>query len=311
MISTDTYCLYNGNSLDVLKLLPSESVQCIVTGPPYYGLRDYGHKNQIGLEDTPEEYIHNLVVLFREARRVLKNDGTLWINLGDSYAWKHDWKIDGGHRKSRLNPGRKISSLNIKAKDLMGIPWRVAFALQDDGWYLRQDIIWHKTNAAPQSVEDRCTTAHEYIFLLSKAPVYYYDYKAIREPNAGKMPYGNKYRYKMNDDSAQGRHGSTSIYAGGSKEDYIQKYYTNGRNKRSVWSVPTKPYLGAHFATMPIDLIEPCILAGTKPGDTILDPFNGSGTTGVAAIRNDRKYVGIELNPDYIQLAIKRLSELK
>lgn len=298
------YEIIEGDSLESLKSIPDGSINCCITSPPYYGLRDYGtgkwiggdpkcpHKrlnkiskknitgqkreevgagvcdaiykkvcplcgavredSQIGLEETPEEYVEKLVNVFREVRRALKDDGTFWVNIGDSY--------------------NMTTTTNYKSKDLIGIPWMLAFALRNDGWYLRQDIIWNKTNPMPEAVEDRCTKAHEYIFLLTKKPKYYFDYEAI-------------------------------------EEQVIDNEMYSSRHKRDVWTISTKPYRDAHFATFPEDLIEPMILAGCPVGGTILDPFSGSGTAGVVALRHKRKYIGIELNHKYVQMSIKRIEE--
>ena len=293
--------LLQGDCKQVLATLPAGSVQCCITSPPYWGLRDYQTDGQLGLEPTPEEYVANIVAVFRAVRRVLRDDGTLWLNLGDSYA--SDMKSSGGPTpKQTSNAGsfyepRKLQH-GLKPKDLVGIPWRVAFALQADGWYLRQDIIWHKPNPMPESVTDRCTKAHEYIFLLTKQPKYYYDNEAVKEA-------GN-YEPATRDKSAEGY---TADYAFGDRFSSGARQYgvAGKRNKRSVWTVTTKPYKGAHFATFPLDLIEPCVLAGSKPGDTLLDPFNGAGTTGVVAMRHGRRYIGIELNPDYLEMSRKRI----
>lgn len=259
-----------GDCVEVMKGLQAESVDCCVTSPPYYGLRDYGHDGQIGLEQTPEEYVNKLVEVFREVRRVLRGDGTLWLNLGDSYG-----------------PG----------KNLLGIPWRVAFALQADGWYLRQDIIWAKPNPMPESVKDRCTKAHEYIFLFSKSAKYYFDSDAIKEPS--KYPNDNRKARAHSKNKDKVSNLTARINPGSST------YET--RNKRSVWTVTTKPYKGAHFATFPPDLIEPCLAAGCPISGTVLDPFGGAGTTGLVAEKLNLKAVLIELNPDYIKLAKERL----
>ena len=303
-----------GDCRDVLPTLPDQSVHCCVTSPPYFGLRDYGHPDQIGLEPTPDEYVDRLVAVFREVRRVLQDDGTLWLNLGDSYAQggsggascKSTLKNDGsavfGARAQEIALNESSFSSKpepgLKQKDLIGIPWRVAFALQADGWYLRQDIIWHKPNPMPESVTDRCTKAHEYIFLLTKSARYYYDAEAIKEDAVGCTGGAPK---KIHDPAAQGRHGATSA---------LSAPWTGSatRNRRSVWTVATQPYSGAHFATFPPKLIEPCILAGCPPGGTVLDPFNGSGTTGEVAIGNARNYIGIELSPEYLRLAEQRLN---
>lgn len=257
------------------------SVQTCVTSPPYWGLRDYGHNGQIGLEQTPDQYVAELVEVFREVRRVLADDGTLWLNLGDTYG-----------------PG----------KQLQGIPWRVAFALQADGWWLRQDIIWAKPNPMPESVTDRCTKAHEYVFLLTKSDKYFYDALAVQEPFADERQ-GNPGAYKWSyantggKGGVRGQAGDTKIQDRGWNADGAK----SGRNRRSVWNIATKPYAGAHFAVMPEALAEPCILAGSRPGDLVLDPFAGSGTVGVVALRHDRDFIGTELNPEYAALAEARI----
>jgi len=295
--------IYQGDCLDILPTIEAKSIQCCVTSPPYYGLRDYGVDGQIGLEATPGTYVEKLVAVFKEVRRVLADDGTLWLNLGDSYngsggpGSQYDTKSANSYKgvfKKYNNPNRNISTL--KPKDLIGIPWRVAFALQADGWYLRQDIIWHKPNPMPESVRDRCTRAHEYIFLLSKSPKYYFDSEALREP--GVYPAGTK-----------AAKGSTkrSQQVGVSARPPEYKVYDGFRNKRSVWTVTTKPFKGAHFATFPEEIPRTCILAGSKKGDTILDPFSGAGTTGVVARKLGREYIGIELNPRYTKLAEDRI----
>ena len=279
--------------------LPDQSVQCCVTSPPYWGLRDYGVTGQIGLEQTPDAYVAELVAVFREVRRVLKDDGVLWLNLGDSYS--------NGGRSSRDSDGklpqRAMSSRpddGLKPKDLVGIPWRVAFALQAGGWYLRSDCIWHKPNPMPESVTDRPTKAHEYVFLLSKAERYYYDAKAIQETSihAGKVV--------SNAGGKNAQMGSFGATRGGFMKDGGVTVAAT-RNARTVWTIATQPYKGAHFATFPRALAERCILAGSRPGDTVLDPFSGSGTTVEVALKHGRKGVGIELNPDYIALAEARI----
>jgi len=254
---------------------------------------------QIGIEKTPFEYVNKLVEVFREVRRVLRDDGTLWLNLGDSYSAVRG----GGHgykdgRKNRSE--RKSAGLVGRPKNLLGIPWKVAFALQDDGWYLRQDIIWHKTNPMPESVKDRCTKAHEYIFLFSKSPRYYFDSDAIKEKAAQNRWGGNKPMNVLNSKDIDG------VFSGLTRS---REMMPEKRNKRSVWTVSTKPYKGAHFATFPIDLIEPCILAGSKPGDLILDPFAGSGTVGQAALKHSRRSILCELNPEYEKLIIERIGK--
>ena len=332
----------HGDVREKLAELPAESVQTCVTSPPYFGLRDYGHTGQIGLECSPLEYAAALCAVFADIRRVLRVDGTLWVNLGDSYtAGGHGgggafMDMRGGdgsdasgawaHRKN-LKGWRKAPD-GLKRKELIGIPWRVAFALQADGWYLRQDIIWSKPNPMPESVTDRCTKAHEYIFLLSKSPRYFYDADAIREPYAlstlrefeegyeGKSAkdYAGSGAQDPSDvkrrmtEKAKMRAAGTGYYRpNGENGTRGVAAFGDGANKRSVWTVTTQPYAGAHFATFPEALIEPCILAGSKPGDLVLDPFTGSGTTGAVAIRHQRQFVGIELNADYVQLARQRI----
>jgi len=289
--------IYQGDVLDRLKGLKDWSVQCVVTSPPYWGLRDYGVDGQLGLEDTPEEYVKNLVKVFREVRRVLKDDGTVWLNLGDSYivnmsrASKNGRAGFGNEREGIF----KRSANGLKNKDLIGIPWRVAFALQTEGWYLRQDIIWHKPNPMPESVTDRCTKSHEYIFLLSKSAKYFYDADAISEKTITKD--------NLNRDRDTTRLNNTP---GRTKMNGLKTNNYETRNKRSVWKINTKPYKEAHFAVFPEELPTLCIKAGSKEGDVILDPFFGSGTTGWVAQRLGRAWIGIELNPEYIKIAENR-----
>ena len=293
--------IYNMDCLEGLKQLPDNSINCCVTSPPYWGLRDYGVEGQIGLEPTPEEYVANMVEVFREVKRVLRDDGTLWLNLGDCY--NGSGGAGGDYNKGGLKegqpkyPGRKIAGL--KPKDLVGIPWMVAFALRADGWYLRQDIIWHKPNAMPESVKDRCTKAHEYIFLLTKNSKYYFNSDLIREPNQDK--------YDGKRGTTKTRTKFQSAMRTMSDKEEMKKYSTQGRNKRTVWNVPTKPFKDAHFATFPPDLIEPCILAGCPAGGVVLDPFMGSGTTGMVAAMHQRNFIGFELNPEYCKMAEKRI----
>lgn len=312
----NNYNLLCGDVIPTLRTLPSSSVQCVVTSPPYYGLRNYGVDGQIGLEETPETYVEKLVSVFREVHKVLCDDGTVWINLGDSYVGYKGANYGVRPETSNLQKNSKILTAHnlgtphmnngMKNKDLIGVPWMVAFALRTDGWYLRQDIIWHKPNPMPESVKDRCTKAHEYVFLLSKSPKYYFDSKSIKEPVSDATIKRSKYRWQRTQNG------------GGSPESMNGYDYSNqdfgemsvdlaGRNKRSVWSIPTKSYKGAHFATFPEKLVEPCILAGSKENDTVLDPFCGSGTTGVVALRYGRKFIGIDLNPEYIKLAEQRI----
>jgi len=296
---------YQGDSLEVLKTFPDEAVNCVVTSPPYWGLRDYGVDGQLGLEKTPEEYVEKMVTLFREIRRVLRKDGTLWLNLGDSYNAGRNGGHSGGQKQASLDRHKGIdkSGANVdglKPKDLVGIPWRVAFALQADGWYLRQDIIWHKPNPMPESVTDRCTKSHEYIFLLSKSAKYFYDADAIKEKAVGERWGGNK---PMNVNNSKDRE---NIHNGLTRERNME---FETRNKRSVWTINTQTYKEAHFAVFPPKIPELCIKAGSKEGDVILDPFFGSGTTGWVAQRLGRQWIGIELNEDYIELASKRFKQ--
>lgn len=292
--------LLHGDNRDVLKTLADKSVNCCITSPPYFGLRDYGEPGQIGLEKTPEEYVAALVEVFREVKRVLRDDGTLWLNLGDSYntqpAGNSDRTMTAKQKSNhgslaKWGNGQLVKSL--PPKNLIGIPWRVAFALQSDGWILRSDIIWSKPNAMPESVTDRPTKSHEYIFLFSKQPKYYYDNEAIAEPLL-KGAAGSKFNV-----------GKTAIHQleRSQNGDRLESEY---RNKRSVWTVASQPYSGAHYAVFPEKLIEPCILAGCPEGGTVLDPFGGSGTTGRVAVKNRRNAILIELNPDYHKQIEKR-----
>ena len=283
--------------------MPENSVQTCITSPPYWGLRDYGHDGQIGLEQTPDEYVAKMVEVFREVRRVLRDDGTLWVNLGDSYmATKNcvnppQTVADGSMRgmPSFIAPNRKDQE-GLKTKDLVGIPWRVALALQADGWWLRQDIIWHKPNPMPESITDRCTKAHEYIFLLAKSAKYFYDSASIEE-DAKWERWGNQTEDK--------KHSGTAGHLGGKTLDELP--IRGKKNRRSVWTITTKSYRGAHFATFPEALVEPMVLAGSPEDGLVLDPFTGSGTTGAVALRLGRNFVGCELNPEYVKLAESRL----
>lgn len=344
------YQLLLGDCIESLKKLPEKSIHTCVTSPPYYALRDYGVDGQIGLEQTPEEFIQKLVEVFREVRRVLRDDGTLWVNIGDTYAGTG--KSGGGKQGQRWEEcGQKVEGPKggrwmpapegTKQKDLLGIPWMLAFALRADGWYLRQDIIWNKPNAMPESVRDRCTKAHEYVFLLSKSPKYHYDYEAIKEPanltgkgNANSFRGGAYVNNSTFDNSAGGKRtvtGNTrsrrdSFKRDGSKREQVipgQSYGTHRqereestwdtsmRNKRSVWSVATRGYKDAHFATFPPELVEPCILAGCPVGGTVLDPFGGSGTTAGVAIVHGRDAVLCELNPEYAALVPARIESIE
>jgi DNA modification methylase len=312
-----------GDCRDTMRRWAAEGVkaQMCVTSPPYFGLRDYRHEGQIGLEQTPDQYIAAMVEVFRCVRDVLADDGTLWVNIGDSYAAQRggthqpaetlaggrggkmsDGSIVNRDRHAGYNPTRNASAIGLKHKDLIGIPWMLAFALRADGWYLRQYIIWHKPNPMPESVRDRCTKAHEYIFLLSKSERYFFDGEAMKEPavRAGEKAGGSKYSSAGADMALGGRHTAATL-AGVVGET---------RNRRSVWTVSTRPYKGAHFATFPPDLIEPCILAGSRPGDIVLDPFMGSGTTAQVALQHGRAYLGCELNQDYKALQDQRIAEI-
>jgi DNA modification methylase len=313
-----------GDCREIMRRWASEGIkaQTCVTSPPYYGLRDYGHEGQIGLEETPEEYIAAMVEVFRCVRDVLADDGTLWLNIGDSYARQAGNEESKYATKHTLSTGQRALYDNniipakknkpppgLKPKDLIGIPWMLAFALRADGWYLRQDIIWHKPNPMPESVQDRCTKAHEYIFLLSKSQKYYFDYESIKVEASQATIDRNEY-------------GFNGAFKGQFLGSPIEKRWQNGRpienpqfskdgkaNKRSVWTVTTKPYEGAHFAVFPPDLIEPCVLAGAPVGGIVLDPFMGSGTTAQVAQHLGRKYLGCELNPEYQELQHKRLRQ--
>ncbi|MFD5838189.1 DNA-methyltransferase [Streptomyces collinus] len=283
----------------MLRTLPDTSVNCIVTSPPYYGLRDYGTDGQYGLEASPAEYVETMRALFAEARRVLADDGTLWLNLGDSYAWGSQRST--GRRGLVENDRERSGAITygLPEKNLIGVPWRVAFALQDDGWILRNEIIWHKPNAMPESVRDRLSNRHEHLFMFSKSPRYWFDLDAVREPiqHPGKSRSAGGHFQRAGDGVARPH---TGLQTDG---------HTNGRNPGDVWSLATRPYPAAHFAVFPIDLPLRCIKAGCKPGGTVLDPFSGSGTTGAAARRLDRRYVGIDLNPAYHDLARERFAQ--
>ena len=302
-----------GNAADSLAKIDAGSVRTCVTSPPYWGLRDYGNDGQLGQEATPQEFVENLCKVFDEVWRVLADDGTVWVNLGDSYfphGGSRGNKTPAGDslrgRENNYQPAPKLSAgdANLKQKDLVGIPWRFAFAMQDRGWYLRQDIIWAKPNPMPESVTDRCTKSHEYVFLFSKQPKYFFDSVSIREPLAesslGRLAQDVKNQV-----------GSTRANAGAKTNGNMKALGDpeGGRNKRSVWNVKVAKYKGAHFAVYPPALIEPCIKAGSAEGDTVLDPFSGSGTTGEVALQNGRNYLGIELNPDYAALSEKRISD--
>lgn len=311
----DGVSIYEGDCLKGMGTMESETVNCCVTSPPYWGLRDYGADGQLGLEMTPDEYVAKMVAVFREVRRVLRNDGTLWLNLGDSYAggggyapdapcnqrradgesWgaMNAFSVREGEARKKARPG--YTPPGLKAKDLVGIPWRVAFALQADGWWLRQDIIWHKPNPMPESVRDRCTRAHEYVFLLSKSGRYHFDHEALKEPATCD---------RMRGPAERGDTTSTNGNAG-----FSRRPVGDTRNKRSVWTILPKPFAGAHFATYPPELVKPCIQAGCPQGGLVLDPFTGSGTTAQVARDYGRRFVGWELNPEYCEIAAKRLAQ--
>lgn len=306
-----TYRILTGDCRTTLATLPDASVQCCVTSPPYWGLRDYGTPEQIGVESTPDAYVAELVAVFREVRRVLKDDGVCWLNLGDSYATcggAHDGRNDNqrgvGAKRVHLvgggDQGPRRPAFGTKPKDLVGIPWRVAFALQADRWWLRSDVIWAKPNPMPESVTDRPTKAHEYVFLLAKAERYYYDAEAISEPAVVCQQRTEPTR-GVGYGAAKGANGRTPDRDGGFGSD-------GSRNARTVWPIPTQPYPGAHFAVMPEALATRCILAGSRVGDTVLDPFAGAGTTGVAALCNGRSFIGCEANAAYVQMARQRLA---
>ena len=336
-----THQIIQGDCIEAMRTLPDASVHCCVTSPPYWGLRDYGHDGQIGLESTPEAYVARMVEVFREVRRVLREDGTCWVNLGDSYISNGFWPDAPSNKSGATGLTRGASSMTqrgkqvtkapgLKPKDLVGIPWRVAFALQADGWWLRQDIIWHKPNPMPESVRDRCTKAHEYVFLLTKSERYFYDAEAVSEPvavsstarlsqptlpiqagsdrvpgktNGPMKAVGPRFGGNKFGDSDDPKHATKS-------GNVYQIPDANGRrNRRSVWTVTTKPYSGAHFAVMPAALVEPCILAGCPEGGTVLDPFAGSGTTLAVAAELGRSGIGCELNPEYIELANQRIAK--
>lgn len=326
-----------GDCVESMRGMADQSVNCCVTSPPYFGLRDYGVDGQIGLEPTPNEYVAKMIQVSREVRRVLRDDGTLWLNLGDSYsgAGYSNHKNTGGTQREDGGKQRHMTGTGLKPKDLIGIPWRVAFALQADGWYLRQDIIWHKPNPMPESVRDRCTKAHEYVFMLSKSARYYYDAAAIKNPPSEALlkqvaeGYNGTSTKAFGDGGAQDASSTKSRIIENARAK-VDKQRGHGRrhegfnarwdkmtreeqmslgsNKRSVWTVATKPFKGAHFATFPPDLIEPCVLAGCPVGGTVLDPFGGAGTTGVVAQRHGRDAILCELNPEYAAMAEARIA---
>ena len=311
----DAVTLWHGDSLAVLRTLPDASVDCCVTSPPYFGLRDYGVDGQLGAEDSPAEYVENLRALFAEVRRVLADDGTLWLNLGDSYYSGRGAPTQPDLKNPARRPGvravDKGGATWAKPKDLLGIPWRVAFALQDDGWTLRNDIIWAKPNGMPESVTDRLSTKHEHVFLLSKARRYWFDLDAVREAHSdataarlasGPVAIARRTPGEKRGPNIYGAAAGTNLTATGERH---MSGAPQGKNPGDVWTIPTVPFPGAHFATMPSALAERCIQAGCKPGGTVLDPFSGSGTTGLAAAKHGRRYVGIDLNADYLALSLR------
>jgi DNA modification methylase len=308
------YQIIEGDCIESMRVMPAQSVHCCVTSPPYYGLRDYGVDGQIGMEPAAQDFIEKMVEVFREVRRVLRDDGTLWVNLGDSYvgSWGAQGRTGAVSDRSAVS-ARQIASAQRKAtrtgsarpwglpaKSLMGMPWRVALALQEDGWILRNDIIWHKPNPMPSSVTDRCTNAHEHIFMFAKSPRYYYDSKSVRTEITQNKGSGNGFA----------RAERVSVSGRGSAKKYAPPKDSK-RNRRDVWTVASQPFKGAHFATFPPKLIEPCILAGCPEGGTVLDPFGGSGTTAIVALNNRRRAILCELSPTYIDIAHKRIASPK
>lgn len=311
--SDDHVTLYHGSADTVLAQLDPGSVDCIVTSPPYFGLRDYGVDGQIGAEPSPAEFVEALVAVFREARRVLADDGTLWLNLGDSYVHKNASGPQGvtGERASRTFTAAAVGGWSgLPDKNLLGIPWRVALALQDDGWILRNSIIWHKPNAMPESVTDRLSNRHENVFMFSKRARYWFDLDPVREPHEWTQRRITPPRQAVSGvDAGRVRH-RPDLYGERLAVEAGPAGHELGKNPGDVWSIPTAPFPGAHFATMPPALAERCIQAGCKPGGTVLDPFSGSGTTGLAAAKHGRRYVGIDLNEGYLKLSLEtRLSQ--
>ena len=308
-----SFRVLEGDCVEQMRTLEAGSVQTCVTSPPYYGLRDYGHDDQIGLEAAPNAYVEQLVGVFREVRRVLRDDGTLWLNIGDSYASFRDGKVRpdtarGSSTGTLVTSGASnrsaasFAGTSIKHKDLIGIPWMLAFALRSDGWWLRSDIIWHKPNPMPEKVKDRPTSAHEHIFLLAKSQRYFYDAEAIKEDSTPDMQRRAAMGHTRGDGTRDASRGGAATLLGGVVD-------ATGRNKRNVWKVTTQPFPGAHFAVFPPKLIEPCILAGSPESSTVLDPFAGSGTTGLVALRHGREFIGCELNPEYARMARNRIRE--
>jgi len=313
--SDDSVTLWHGDALDVMRNLPDGSVDCCVTSPPYLGLRDYGEAGQYGLEASPTEYVETMRALFAEVRRVLTDDGTLWLNIGDSYSsgqsgsraadWRDGEFLTAGIDKSAPSRNRNgVTNADLPAKNLMGMPWRTAFALQGDGWILRNDIIWNKPNAMPESVTDRLSTRHEHLFMFSKKPKYWFDLDAIREPHAEVSL--KRARPHRADPGRSAREGLPyEGVAAAQTLSLAQMNHEGGRNPGDVWTIATQSFKSAHFAVMPQALAARAIQAGCKPGGTVLDPFSGSGTTGLAAAKHGRKYVGIDLSSDYLNLSLR------
>lgn len=313
----DQVTLWHGDALDVLRELPAESVHCVVTSPPYYGLRDYGEPGQYGLEPTPAAYVETMRAVFAEVRRVLAADGTLWLNIGDSYAGtgetgrKDAQEIGrnglpqyGSMVQAERSARRLRVDYGLPAKNLLGVPWRVAFAFQDDGWVLRSEIIWAKRNMLPDPATDRPSRAHEHVFLFAKQPRYWYDADAIREDSDPEQEAHNQ-RYAKEYEAHTARAGATGQPGNVNNLGIHSRPGRGGRNARSVWPISAQPFPGAHFAVMPPELAERCILAGCRPGGTVLDPFAGSGTTGMVALRHGRRFVGIDLSAKYLDLALR------
>lgn len=325
--------IYCGDSLEILKTFPNESVNCCITSPPYFNLREYPHDKQMGLEETPELYIYKMVAIFSEVKRVLKKNGTCWINIGDSYAGSgrgNNTNSKQGTNKGSIFEGKNSGYVpkGLKPKDLMGIPWRLAFALQDDGWWLRSDIIWNKTNCLPESVKDRCTRSHEYVFMLTKSAKYWYDADAIKEPAKQvsierlKRAVTNKSKYVKQTPGGQLKQGihreranckrlegkAATTFQGG--DHLVATFKNNKVNKRSVWNVPVSRFRGNHFATFPESLIMPMVKSGCPENGIIIDPFMGAGTTAVVSKKLGRKYVGIEISESYVKMANKRIASV-
>lgn len=307
--------ILNGDCIEMMRTLKDQSINCCVTSPPYYGLRDYGHEGQIGLEETPEAFVQKLVEVFREVKRVLRDDGTLWLNLGDSYSGSGKGPAGnlGSKHNERHMEHKHIAIIpdGLKPKDLIGIPWMVAFALRAAGWYLRQDIIWHKPNPMPESVQDRCTKAHEYIFLLSKSKQYYFNIEEMKEPCLESSKERQRRGVSDKNKWVDGALGQTPHSISQKRDNDPNREVSTTRNKRSVWSINTHSYEGAHFATYPPELIRPCILAGCPKGGVVLDPFGGSGTTAAVANEEGRDAILCELNPEYISLIKNRLMRVQ